>query len=162
MGHYTQPDRMYKEVHGDVTRFVGRYLLPELIKVVGVGHGGSTEPLYPLPKSYSFELHQIRAEGYPDLLGLPVSRGWHQDGGEVSCVFCLHRDNVASDGGITKLASSVKKMSDPEHSLTLQPGHGIVFLDSKVIHTTTPIRPLNPVLTADRGVLVIVLLPYAQ
>jgi hypothetical protein len=109
--------------------------------------------LAPEVREWFTEVHQFRIEARAGEPGQPTPEGMHRDGVDYVLVLLLRRDNIAS--GVTTIHSPDGR--DLGSFTLTEPGDAVLLDDHRVFHGVTPVRPLDPALTAYRDVLVVTL-----
>lgn len=100
---------------------------------------------------WHIEAHQFRIEARPGAMGLPTPEGVHRDGVDYVIVMLVDRVNIAS--GTTTMHALDGR---PLGAFTLEHACDTALVDdSRVMHGVTPVRPLDPMQSAWRDVLVV-------
>lgn len=95
----------------------------------------------PLPTDLEWQInvHQCRVIARPDVPGVSVPEGPHQDGHEYTAILVFKRHGIG--GAVTSLSP----VGDPEPFFTtvIPENHALVFNDEEMFHYTTDLEPLN-------------------
>ncbi len=107
--------------------------------------------LKPAPRWF-VEAHQFRIDTEGGI-GRPTPEGAHRDGVDLVAVVMVGRKNVK--GGETRVFDA--RGPQGMRFTLAEPGAVLLLDDARVIHETTPIQPVQPLLPAWRDTLVVTL-----
>lgn len=90
-------------------------------------------------KEWQINVHQCRVIVNPDIRGVSVPEGPHQDGHEYTAILVFKRHEIT--GAITSLYPV--KSREPFYTTVIPENHALVFSDERMFHYTTDLIPLN-------------------
>jgi hypothetical protein len=131
----------YNALHGGMERWFAP-ILPEVAEHaiwerLLVGLGVELARLKPVPRWY-VEAHQFRVDT-ADGIGRPTPEGAHRDGVDYVAILVIRRHQI--QGAETRVFEA-----DGPHGVRftlIEPWTALVLDDARVIHESTPIRPLG-------------------
>ncbi len=101
-----------------------------------------------LDSPWKVEVHLVRVIASAEELGEPTPEGIHRDGGESGFVYLMNRQNAK--GGESAVYDNDKNLIT-RFTLT-KPMDTMIFLDPDVMHSVSPIHPIDPTQPAIRDV----------
>jgi len=102
-------------------------------------------------KPWKVEVHLVRVIASAKELGEPTPEGIHRDGGESGFVYLMNRQNAK--GGESAVYDNDKNLIT-RFTLT-KPMDTMIFLDPDVMHSVSPIHPIDPTQPAIRDVFLV-------